>query len=226
MFPAVRLRTSLARSGQTICQVTVSKSSGVNRIEASPSGTTVVKKNGSSASCSSKGTDMDRRTFLTLTLAAPALVRDFRVPLEAAPPAGIPWTQWGGPHRNFQTEATGLKDTWPTSGPRVIWKRRSGKDTRRPRSESGICTRRTASRARRSSSPRRPRPARRCGNAATRCRFRATPPRWETDRTRPRSSSAIDCSRPAWPAVCSASRKKPGSRCGCRSCGQAITDRG
>src|SRR6185437_8027646 len=86
----------------------------------SPSGTTVVKKSGSSASCSSKGTDMDRRTFLTLTLAAPALVRDLRVPLEAAPPAGIPWTQWGGPHRNFQTEATGLKDTWPTSGPRVI----------------------------------------------------------------------------------------------------------
>jgi len=81
---------------------------------------------------------MDRRTFLTLTLAAPALVRDLRVPLEAAPPAGIPWTQWGGPHRNFQTEATGLKDTWPTSGPRVIWKRPLGEGYTSPAVESGI----------------------------------------------------------------------------------------
>ena len=34
--------------------------------------------------------------------------------------------QWGGPHRNFQTEASGLRDTWPASGPRVIWKRPLG----------------------------------------------------------------------------------------------------
>ena len=81
---------------------------------------------------------MDRRTFLTLTLAAPALVRDLRIHLEAAPPAGIPWTQWGGPHRNFQTEATGLKDTWPTSGPRVIWKRPLGEGYTSPAVESGI----------------------------------------------------------------------------------------
>jgi outer membrane protein assembly factor BamB len=38
----------------------------------------------------------------------------------------VPWTQWGGPNRNFQTEAGGLRDSWPASGPRVIWKRPIG----------------------------------------------------------------------------------------------------
>jgi len=36
------------------------------------------------------------------------------------------WLQWGGPHRNFATEATGLADRWPASGPRVLWKRTLG----------------------------------------------------------------------------------------------------
>ena len=31
----------------------------------------------------------------------------------------LAWTQWGGPNRNFHTEARGLKDTWPATGPRV-----------------------------------------------------------------------------------------------------------
>src|SRR5215203_736945 len=81
---------------------------------------------------------MDRRSFLALA-AAPMLSqsrprpqsgRATKVappPAAAAPkPATVPWTQWGGPHRNFQTEASGLKDTWPASGPRVIWKRALG----------------------------------------------------------------------------------------------------
>jgi outer membrane protein assembly factor BamB len=68
---------------------------------------------------------MDRRTFLTLTLAVPAFQRGTK-PVIPAPPAGVPWTQWGGPHRNFHTEASGLKDTWPASGPRVIWTRPLG----------------------------------------------------------------------------------------------------
>jgi outer membrane protein assembly factor BamB len=91
---------------------------------------------------------MDRRTFLTLALAAPALGQTSKSakpkPAAAPPPApapaaqGIPWTQWGGPHRNFQTEATGLKDTWPATGPRVVWKRALGEGYSAPVVENGV----------------------------------------------------------------------------------------
>ena len=36
------------------------------------------------------------------------------------------WRQWGGPHRNFISEATGLADRWPPEGPPVIWSRPLG----------------------------------------------------------------------------------------------------
>jgi outer membrane protein assembly factor BamB len=36
------------------------------------------------------------------------------------------WPQWGGPHRNFTVETSGLADTWPDAGPRVIWSRPLG----------------------------------------------------------------------------------------------------
>jgi hypothetical protein len=54
---------------------------------------------------------MDRRTFLNIVLATPVL----RLAVEqvARPTPAPQWTQWGGPNRNFQTQATGLKDTWP-----------------------------------------------------------------------------------------------------------------
>src|SRR5688572_22956412 len=83
---------------------------------------------------------MDRRTFLAVAIAAPALGPAARAlaqtrqkppqkkPTPPAPAArgGVAWTQWGGPRRNFQTEASGLRDTWPDAGPRVIWKRALG----------------------------------------------------------------------------------------------------
>src|SRR6188508_2196355 len=69
---------------------------------------------------------MDRRTFLTLTLAAPAYARHLQAAADQSSAGAVAWTQWGGPHRNFQTEATGIKDTWPASGPRVMWKRPIG----------------------------------------------------------------------------------------------------
>src|SRR5215471_20459932 len=58
---------------------------------------------------------MTRRTFL-LGIGAAA----------AASPQAVAWTQWGGPHRNFTTEASGLKPSWPSTGPKVIWKRPLG----------------------------------------------------------------------------------------------------
>jgi outer membrane protein assembly factor BamB len=48
------------------------------------------------------------------------------VPAKLPAPRALAWAQWGGPHRNFQTEAAGLKDTWPATGPRVMWKRALG----------------------------------------------------------------------------------------------------
>jgi outer membrane protein assembly factor BamB len=105
---------------------------------------------------------MNRRTFLAIAIATPALGTAARTIGEAqrgkpakpvvkpakpvvkpakpvAPAAqGVPWTQWGGPHRNFQTEATGLKDTWPAGGPRVIWKRPLGEGYSSPVVENDV----------------------------------------------------------------------------------------
>jgi len=35
------------------------------------------------------------------------------------------WPQWGGPHRNFVTEAT-IAQTWPAAGPAQLWRRPLG----------------------------------------------------------------------------------------------------
>jgi outer membrane protein assembly factor BamB len=80
---------------------------------------------------------MDRRTFLTIALASPALVRAAKADVQSGPRA-IPWTQWGGPNRNFQTEASGLRDTWPASGPRVVWKRPLGEGYSSPSVEGSV----------------------------------------------------------------------------------------
>ena len=36
------------------------------------------------------------------------------------------WSQWGGPHRDFKSDATGLATSWPVSGPRRLWARSLG----------------------------------------------------------------------------------------------------
>jgi outer membrane protein assembly factor BamB len=46
--------------------------------------------------------------------------------------------QWGGPHRNFQTEAAGIKDSWPASGPPVVWQRPLGEGYSSPSVEEGV----------------------------------------------------------------------------------------
>jgi outer membrane protein assembly factor BamB len=75
---------------------------------------------------------MRRRTFLQLAATA-------RVFAQGAKPAvGIPWTQWGGPHRNFQTEAAGLKEQWPAAGPKVVWKRPLGEGYSSPSVENNV----------------------------------------------------------------------------------------
>ena len=82
---------------------------------------------------------MDRRAFLTATIAAPFFVEASKAAAQTlAKSPAVAWTQWGGPNRNFQTEASGLKDTWPAGGPRVVWKRPLGEGYSSPAVENGV----------------------------------------------------------------------------------------
>src|SRR5690242_10462442 len=36
------------------------------------------------------------------------------------------WAQWGGPHRDFKSDAKGLAASWPDTGPRRVWQRELG----------------------------------------------------------------------------------------------------
>ncbi len=73
---------------------------------------------------------MTRRSFL-LTAGAAATA--------ANPASGpVPWTQWGGPHRNFTTESSSLKSSWPATGPKVIWKRPLGEGYSAPSVEGNV----------------------------------------------------------------------------------------
>jgi outer membrane protein assembly factor BamB len=40
--------------------------------------------------------------------------------------ATVDWLQWGGPHRDFTSDATGLAESWPGSGPKELWRRDLG----------------------------------------------------------------------------------------------------
>jgi outer membrane protein assembly factor BamB len=71
---------------------------------------------------------MKRRVFLLLPACA----------LAEAQTKETPWLQWGGPNRNFQTEAAGLADRWPAAGPRVLWKRALGEGYSSILAENGV----------------------------------------------------------------------------------------
>ena len=40
--------------------------------------------------------------------------------------AGFEWPQYGGPHRDFTADSTGLADQWPAGGPKKLWSRPLG----------------------------------------------------------------------------------------------------
>jgi outer membrane protein assembly factor BamB len=81
---------------------------------------------------------MNRRAFLAATVTAPFIDASKIFAQATAKPPALSWTQWGGPHRNFQTEAQGLKDTWPPTGPRIVWKRPLGEGYSSPAVENGV----------------------------------------------------------------------------------------
>jgi len=66
--------------------------------------------------------------FLAFTI-TPAQTPDAAKTLE--------WTQWGGPHRNFKSDVTGLAQSWPATGPRPLWSRELGDGYSAIAAESG-----------------------------------------------------------------------------------------
>jgi outer membrane protein assembly factor BamB len=66
---------------------------------------------------------MTRTRVAAAFVVALAAAQDPRPALTAA---NADWTQWGGPHRNFTSDATGLATSWPSSGPRKLWSRALG----------------------------------------------------------------------------------------------------
>jgi outer membrane protein assembly factor BamB len=65
---------------------------------------------------------MIRTTLFCVAVAAALLTPAHRV--RAAAPSE--WTQWGGPTRDFMSDAKGLATAWPAGGPRKIWSRALG----------------------------------------------------------------------------------------------------
>jgi len=60
---------------------------------------------------------MTRRAVLLLAIAAASFDTNA---------ATSQWTQWGGPNRNFMSDATGLASKWPAAGPPRLWSRPLG----------------------------------------------------------------------------------------------------
>src|SRR5687768_7730334 len=83
-------------------------------------------------------TTMNRRRFLATAMVAPFVDTAKILAQASAKAPALAWTQWGGPNRNCQTTAAGLKDTWPATGPRVVWKRPLGDGYSSPAVESGM----------------------------------------------------------------------------------------
>ena len=66
---------------------------------------------------------MTTRSFLPIAAIVLSLLEASSVVRGAA---GADWTQWGGPGRNFMSDAKGLASSWPAGGPKKRWSRALG----------------------------------------------------------------------------------------------------
>jgi outer membrane protein assembly factor BamB len=66
---------------------------------------------------------MTTRSFLLIAAIALSLLE---TPSVVRGAAGADWTQWGGPGRNFMSDAKGLASSWPAGGPKKRWSRALG----------------------------------------------------------------------------------------------------
>jgi outer membrane protein assembly factor BamB len=62
------------------------------------------------------GGDVKRCSYVVATLLFCATARA----------ASLEWPQFGGPHRDFTSDAKGLANSWPDSGPKKLWNRELG----------------------------------------------------------------------------------------------------
>ena len=67
-----------------------------------------------------------RQSTLTVVLGVSTLALCGSSPAAQAEARSEAWRQWGGPNRDFISDATGLADSWPPDGPPVIWSRQLG----------------------------------------------------------------------------------------------------
>jgi len=67
-----------------------------------------------------------------------ALITLFLLLATTAQAQSSDWTQWGGPQRNFKSDAKGLATSWPTTGPRRLWQRELGEGYSAIAAEGGM----------------------------------------------------------------------------------------
>ncbi len=65
-------------------------------------------------------------TLTRIVLVASIAAAVFEAPRRGVSAAGFDWTQWGGPARNFMSDAKGLASAWPAGGPKKLWTRPLG----------------------------------------------------------------------------------------------------
>jgi outer membrane protein assembly factor BamB len=66
---------------------------------------------------------MTKRVFAAAGLIGLALIETSGTTFGQAPAS---WLQWGGPARNFMSDAKGLASSWPAGGPKKLWSRALG----------------------------------------------------------------------------------------------------
>lgn len=69
---------------------------------------------------------MGTRTMLCAFPLALVLATILSAGQQPARPGGAAWRQWGGPARNFMSDAKGLASKWPATGPKKLWSRALG----------------------------------------------------------------------------------------------------
>jgi outer membrane protein assembly factor BamB len=77
---------------------------------------------------------MARKSEIAARVAAAKAAREAEEAAAMAGPVDPPsmpnepvaWLQWGGPNRNFCSDATGLANRWPKDGPPKLWERKLG----------------------------------------------------------------------------------------------------
>src|ERR1700730_19336095 len=72
---------------------------------------------------------MKARYFVVMGAIAAGALAELAPPSaarRAAADAPAYWAQWGGPNRNFMSDAKGLASSWPAGGPKKRWSRALG----------------------------------------------------------------------------------------------------